>query len=163
MPTSPRKTAVAYHEAGHAVIGRVLGLSGEGATIVPNSYERTLGVARVSASGAIEKWEKRGKFRSLDSVYVADVMTKMAGAETEAVLLGRVAVGDSDDRLQIGMIMEEMRVPADGDWDRYEARLRSMTRCLVRRHGARIERVAKALLAKHTLSAAQIDRLMLHP
>jgi hypothetical protein len=35
-----------------------------------------------------------------------------------------------------------------------------MTRMLVRRHRARIERVAKALLDKTTLTAKQIDKLV---
>jgi hypothetical protein len=35
-----------------------------------------------------------------------------------------------------------------------------MTRMLVRRHRARIEHVAEALLAKTTLSAADLDRLV---
>ena len=34
------------------------------------------------------------------------------------------------------------------DWQKREARLRRMTRMLVRRHRARIERVAEALLAE---------------
>jgi hypothetical protein len=54
-------------------------------------------------------------------------------------------------------MMEEL-VPTD--WDRTEARLRAMTRMLVRRHRARIERVAKALLTKTTLSAKELDKLV---
>jgi hypothetical protein len=45
-------------------------------------------------------------------------------------------------------------------WDRLEPRLRAMTRMLIRRHQARIESVAKALLAKTSLSAKQLDKLV---
>jgi hypothetical protein len=48
---------------------------------------------------------------------------------------------------------------APSDLDRYEARLRAMTRMLVRRHRERIERVADALLT-NTLSAEQLDKLV---
>jgi hypothetical protein len=40
-----------------------------------------------------------------------------------------------------------------------ERRLLTMTRTLVRRHRARIERVAAALLRKTTLSRREIDRI----
>jgi hypothetical protein len=47
----------------------------------------------------------------------------------------------------------------DGDPLEREARLRAMTRMLVRRHRNRIERVADALLTERTLSAEKIDEL----
>jgi hypothetical protein len=74
----------------------------------------------------------------------------------EAELLGRKAIGDGNDRLQIGMMAEELACP--DFWERLEPR--AMTRMLVRRHRARIERVAAALLAKTTLSATQINKLV---
>ena len=46
------------------------------------------------------------------------------------------------------------------DWQKREARLRRMTRMLVRRHRARIERVAEALLARRKLTGQQVDRLI---
>lgn len=45
-------------------------------------------------------------------------------------------------------------------WDRLEPRLRAMTRMLVRRHRRLITRVAKALLARTTLTAEELDRLV---
>jgi hypothetical protein len=46
------------------------------------------------------------------------------------------------------------------DWNKLEPRLRAMTRMLVRRHRALIERAANALLRKTTLSGAQLDKLI---
>jgi hypothetical protein len=84
-------------------------------------------------------------------------MAKMAGAEAEKELLGTKPTGDSDDKLQIGLLAEE----APGfDWTKTEPRLRAMTRMLVRRHRARIKRVAKVLLARTTLSAKAVDQLV---
>ena len=56
--------------------------------------------------------------------------------------------------------MAEELPPHSPPWERLEPRLRAMTRMLVRRHRNRIERVAKALLAKTTLSAKQVDKLV---
>jgi hypothetical protein len=81
----------------------------------------------------------------------------MAGAEAETELLGLQAVGDGHDRDQIELMAEELT--SNRSWSELEPRLRRMTRMLVRRHRARIERVAEALLAKTKLSAKQVDKL----
>jgi len=47
-----------------------------------------------------------------------------------------------------------------GEWGHIEPRLRAKTRMLVRRHKASIKRVAETLLAKTTLSGAQLDKLV---
>jgi hypothetical protein len=85
-------------------------------------------------------------------------MVNMAGAETEAVSLKLVAIGDASDRLEIGKAADEFGHPEF--WERIEPRLRRMTRMLVRRHRATIKRIAKALIAKTTLSAEELDRLV---
>ena len=82
----------------------------------------------------------------------------MAGAETETVLLHRKPKGDNYDRAQITLMAAEL--DHSPPWERLEPRLRAMTRMLVHRHRARIERVAKALLAKKTLSAARLNKLI---
>jgi hypothetical protein len=82
----------------------------------------------------------------------------MAGAEAEAELLGRTAIGDGYDRHQVELMAEELC--HSPPWDRMEPRLRRMTRMLVRRHRDKIERVAEALLAKTTLTAKEIDKLV---
>jgi hypothetical protein len=84
-------------------------------------------------------------------------MSMMAGAEAEAELLGLTPLGDDYDRREIERMAEEL---TPGNWHKLEPRLRAMTRMLVRRHRARIERLAKALLAQTTLSAKQVDALV---
>ncbi len=147
--------ATAYHEAGHAVIGRVLGLSAGRVTIRPDYKTDTAGVAVGTTPTAFcAKNPERDEY----AVVRAWIMTTMAGAETEAALLGRVALGDGDDRLQIGLMMEEYI--SDADWDTVETCLRRMTRTLIWQHEALIERVAKALLAKTSLSGKMVDKLV---
>ena len=150
----------AHHEAGHAVIARVLTLFAGHATIKPDYDERAAGVSITHEPySCLHEWEKRGKVRGHpDTVLHARIMTLMAGAEAEAVLLGRNPISDGDDRHQIALMAEELCHSVA--WDRLEPRLRALTRMLVRRHQARIKRVAKTLLAKTTLSAKQLDRLV---
>lgn len=158
-PRISRKRGTAYHEAGHAVIARVLTLASGHATIKPDYDRGTAGVhITFDPYVCLDAWEKRGKVRNYrDVVLHARIMTYMAGAETEMVLL-QTAVGDSDDRYWIALMAEELFYSSP--WERLEPRLRAMTRMLIRRHRGRIERVAKALLAKTTLSAKQLDKLV---
>ena len=60
--------------------------------------------------------------------------------------------------VQIALMAEELY--HSPPWELFEPRLRAMTRMLVRRHRALIERTAKALLAKTTLGAKQLDKLI---
>jgi ATP-dependent Zn protease len=153
----PRWTA--YHEAWHAVVGRVLTLVCEGASIKEDLFAGYSGIA--DPSECEDEWRKRGKRRhSLGNpVLHARIITFMAGAEAEVFLLGSTQGGDGNDRSQIKLMAEELsRDPLH--WDKREARLRAMTRMLVRRHKDRIERVANALLTKETISAKQIDKLV---
>jgi len=147
--------ATAYHEAGHAVIGRVLGVSDGRVTIRPDyntgSAGREFGP---TPSEICAKYPKRDH----NAVIRAWIISVMAGAETEAALLGRVALGDGGDRKQIGLMMEENI--SDADWDRVEAWLRRMTRTLIWQHEPLIERVAKALLERTSLSGKMVDKLV---
>jgi hypothetical protein len=65
---------------------------------------------------------------------------------------------DREDRTQIELMAAEL--PSGDLWERREPRLRAMTRMLVRRHKARITRVAKALLSKTAFTAEQLDKLV---
>ena len=106
----------AYHEAGHAVVGRVLTLHCGGATIRPNYAELVAGhTITHDPHACLYEWEKRGHVRdSQDSVHHARIMTYMAGAEAEMILLGSGGVGDSDDRYQITLMAEQFHRDTNG-------------------------------------------------
>jgi hypothetical protein len=155
-----RKESTAYHEAGHATIARVLTLRAGSATIKTNYETGNAGVASVfDVCSITDEWEERGKIRGEDTAWLALIMTGMAGAEAEMEMLGHIN-DDSNDRRQILWMWKQLGRPWERFEERLEPRLRAMTRMLVHRHRARIERVAKALLAETTLSAEQLDELV---
>lgn len=111
----------------------------------------------------LQAWEDHGKYRDVSSVFRGRIITFMAGREAEIELLGACGGGDDDDCHQVALMGEQLDYPGAGKdphaWDRYEARLRTQTRKVVRRHRAKIERVAKALLRDRTLAGPEIDLL----
>jgi hypothetical protein len=156
-----RRTHTAYHEASHAVIGRVLTLYCAGATIRPDYVAREAGHAIChDPLACLHQWDIRGKVRdNADAVWHARIITYMAGVEGEMALLGSTNGGDGDDRYQIEMMAEQLSNCKDWN-NKLEPRLRAMTRMLVRRHRALIERTANALYRKTTLSSVQLDKLV---
>jgi len=62
----------AHHEAGHAVIGRVIALPCGPATIKPNYEKMTAGYSIIpDPRECEEEWQKRGKHRLWDAVWRA--------------------------------------------------------------------------------------------
>ena len=159
MTVKPAANSTAYHEAGHAVIGRVLGMTCGSATIVPNYEALEAGHAITCVERSISDWDARGRFRWV-SMYRARIMTLMAGRESEIEIevFGKdpdAEFGDGYDLREISLTVEEANVD-----EPKLAKLRSKTRGLVRRHRAAITAVAKVLIRKRTLSAEQIDQLV---
>ncbi len=161
LPPDSQRTA--YHEAGHATIGRVLTLVCGQATIEPNVKEMIAGTAiTFDPYDCDTEWRKRGKWRRGESLWQGRIITFMAGAEAEIEFFGHCVGGDGHDRSQIEEMAEELllELPPGVGWNTREPRLRAMTRMLVRRHRTRIERVAQALLTHRTQSAEDLDRLV---
>jgi len=168
------RKSTAIHEAGHAVIGRVLGLTCGPATIVPNQAKETAGVAIVqTVTKTASDWDQKlyeywrsgssgpaPKCRDHRSAFRAAILTHMAGAEAENVILGQNRGGDGSDRLEIAKLSDELGFSEAEWWERYESRMRRQVRRLVSNHRDKIERVALALLEHQTLSAAEIDAVL---
>jgi ATP-dependent Zn protease len=169
-----RKTYTAFHEAGHAVIGRVLGLVCGSVTIVPDAVG--LGCAATkSPLATLDEWDARGRSRfngrDLRSVYRAYIMQLMAGREAAELCCGPGGsfIGDGDDIRQIEHLIhctydldcsyfDLPRCDPIGDFNL--DRLRKATRGLCIRHREKIERVARTLVKHGTLSPEAIDTLM---
>src|SRR5664279_3507967 len=99
----------AIHEAGHAVIRRVLNMVCGDVTIVQD--DDSAGYAICSDQWEIYKeWQLQGRFRGdgdTESVILRGrIITFMAGAEAEAVIIGNCRGGDDDDRYQVWQMLE---------------------------------------------------------
>lgn len=84
-----RRQHSAVHEAGHAVIGRVLGLTCGDADIVPNYRKGRGGVAVCDVDRSMDDWVARGRpIRAcFGSIYRASIMVLQAGREAEILCL----------------------------------------------------------------------------
>src|SRR5580704_2363525 len=80
---------VAVHEAGHAVIGRGLGLVSGGASIIENEYSR--GRSEIYHPNVTRgAWDEQGKCRHPRLAVHGAILATMAGEEAETVILGTV-------------------------------------------------------------------------
>jgi hypothetical protein len=143
--------ATAYHEAGHAVIGRIVGMVCGIATIRADDDSAGHSITH-DPYAIVSAWEWDGKFRDMRSVFIGRILTVMAGAEAQRMLTRSRRIGDGDDRYQVALMLEEAQ--------RTETRLRSACQGLVRRHRKLITAVAQLLLGRGRLSRRELDRLI---
>jgi hypothetical protein len=156
----PWHTAV--HEAGHAVIARVLRLRCGEVTIEPNEDEGYAGYSHTGDPWAtVDDWERAGRYRDHDveQAYRGYILTLMAGAEAEIEICGSTESTDHDDRrwIENAAVSEAFK---NDEWPRYEPRMRRQARRLVHKHRDKIERVATVLLKRGTLAKDEIDELI---
>jgi hypothetical protein len=141
-----RSTAI--HEAGHAVIARVLGIACGRATIVPDLDDKIAGHAiTYDQHATMHQWGQRGHWREVHYAVHGYILALMAGAEAEIVINGACAGGDGEDRHCIAVAADSSDSNFSPEkWTRFEPRMRRQTRRLVRKHREKIERVAADLL-----------------
>ncbi len=152
---------LAFHEAGHAVLGRVLGLPCGGATIIA-AEEHELGHAVID--DPIRTWGRGdGPRRPLIE---ASCVCLYAGAEAERALLNVIdEFHDGPDCSKATSLISIIgvrgaRFVGDEVWERYEAKLRRRANQMVRSHASTVERLAELLLKIEAVSGSQIDALM---
>jgi ATP-dependent Zn protease len=139
----PYRLEVALHESGHSVVARALGVRSGRATLCDHD-----GVARSYFS---------------DDEGIASVMAILAGRAATLEILGRA----DDEGCSLDDAQALRLIEADGFRERFFAfdvrpqALLAHARELVRQHRRAVEAVANALLAKETLSAAEINQLMM--
>ena len=152
--------AIAIHEAGHAVIGRMLGLPCGDVTTEP-SDDQELGHAVVG--DPIRDWCRGdGPRRPLVE---ASCVSLYAGAEAERIIVGSADVGDGPDCSKATSLISIIGLRGaafvgDDVWERYEARLRRKAATLVTKHTEQIERVARALMEHGKLTDEQVNELI---
>ena len=150
-PTPDRCAAI--HEAGHAVIARILGLACGEVTIRTDGDDE-LGYTVVR--NPLKTWQRGdGQRRPLAE---AHCMSLYAGAEAERVILGTSDVGDSADRskghptcYKLAFRARAMSVTIFGSGT---GPAQAQARHLVSLHPRQIERVARELQKHKTRSAS---------
>lgn len=164
----PWHTAV--HEAGHAVVGRKLGIVCGPATIVADDDSAGHSIT-ADPWVTVQAWDVRERWRgdNYRSAMIGRILAVMAGAEAERVLLGECEGGDEEDEYQVGMMIYSIggrlrpTGDEDADHDYFVGQLRRHCQRVVRRHWADIERVAEALRVRQTLAGDDLDRMLAEP
>jgi ATP-dependent Zn protease len=170
MRKSQREKVVAFHEAGHAVVARALGITVKYATIVPSKGSAGSVAANNSALLSREPHV---------DVIEWNAMTVLAGpiaqmrfcppTKTQAKLNW---AGDIDCArwLVTRVVLARNNVPQQDNFDLPESMLREASELLdelmkksdllVSEHWAAIERVAEALIARRVLNQNDLDDLI---
>jgi ATP-dependent Zn protease len=124
------RDAISIHEAGHAVISRVL---------------------QLPSGKAVIDGEQPGAYLT-DDGGLASLLTALAGSAAEVELLGYASAGGVDgDRPKVLRLLDTLHLDCDSCW--------LVTRQLVELHRDRIAAVAAALLQHGSLSGEEIDQL----
>ena len=168
---------ISYHEAGHAVVARLLGVN-TSATIDQENQEAvapTSSAAYIAREGdtsaQVAGYETDGKIALAGPI--AQLMSRptrdnhvaksvqlhnedFANAKKAAVCIAALLTGES--LPQPGQITLRGAV-LNSDEDTLE-RLKRETKAILKEHWPAVKRVAKALLAERHLDQAEIDRLI---
>jgi hypothetical protein len=153
--TSPKRRRHApIHEAGHAIIARILGIPCGIVTIIPDG-KGTVGKFEFAMPNVCRRlWAREGYVRPHWYANDAVVIALLAGVIAEQEILGDICGGDAGDRKIIaGLVAGED----------YLERLARATRMLVRRHRGRIEYLSKWLWREGTLTDDQINSWLFLP
>jgi hypothetical protein len=150
------------HEAGHAVIARVLDFPC--GTVEIGQVGKVNGQCIIAdPQDALEAWHVGGKaHRTLQTALRAKIITYMAGASAEHECVGRSRDGDFDDLLAAAKLVLNLIGDDDQHLDgltrgeRYQRRLRSITGHLVRRHRQTIEALARTLLQERIMTDKRV-------
>jgi hypothetical protein len=138
--THPGRKALAYHEAGHAVVGYVLGLEIEQVTINPS--ESSLGQCRYRG------WDDDDAGADLDT----QLLFILAGAVAEEIAMGAMS-RSADERRALGLAL--MREGSEDEAARRAANVRWLTTRFLARHWPVVKALAIALRKHRDLDGPQ--------
>jgi hypothetical protein len=160
---------VAYHEAGHAVIAKVLSVPVKYATIKPRKGESGHVMLKTSFFKDMSKdAHKRsalvslaGRFAETDLFDCSHIVYDMEKLRRYGASVDRKHVRSAVTKI-VGSPSEDGRLLWVFRPDRraMRARLEREAKRLVREHAATIESVAKRLIEQETLSSAQLDEII---
>jgi ATP-dependent Zn protease len=152
------RTATAYHEAGHVVMGCVLGRIPQFVTIIPDGARA---VGKAQYDGDIPPYARRYLDESQPKKRYTEmrVLTELAGSVAlDFKEPGRTHdPSDTHDAHIAKQLVEEL--VSWGDHTLYLAEARQKTATLLQQHWRKVEAVAQALLQRDTLSRDDILKL----
>jgi ATP-dependent Zn protease len=159
------KRATAVHEAGHAVIGRVMAQECGEVTIVPDRSAMTAGYSITGdAWSTIHAWDQAGRWREYRSIAIGRIITMLAGRHAEEELRGTCEGADGYDQREIAMILDGAGWRAKDDMSEDPAvllaRLERFSRAAVRRHRKAIRALASELLKRKSMTADEVAEVL---
>ena len=168
-----------FHEAGHAVVARILGVEVSGITMRPSGADNTAGVETVSASWLARKASTSEQVLACENDALVALAGMAAQARSHPDLL--VTTDNPEYQADIGnaqrmvanivlllrgeaVVEGERSPPLSGD-DLKTAKVKfdqlvQKTYSLVREHWREIVRVAKALESRNQVDQAELDQLI---
>ena len=163
----PNTDATAYHEAGHAVVNNVLGLSIDAATIAP--CDASVGPCPSCHPG----YGNEGASSRERASHVRDyAISCYAGLAAEHVFLGVAYSFEEgaqhgawdDHKTALDLVFNHVplrrgRPGADAVFFAYVAKLQRKALALVRANRSAVDRVALALIERHTLTGDEVRAL----
>ena len=152
VPQHLSKIRTAYHEAGHAVVSRVVGAPLNVATIKPD--EKRLG--HVSYQSIQHR-----RRQDVNEHWYVNIMVSMAGRASEEMVLGflRPDGGDRTDRRHVRKFANIL-TGFKSDALEIERKLRRCTTYTVENMKHSIKGVAEALLRSETLDQKRVDQII---
>jgi Peptidase family M41 len=148
MP-SPEETAVAYHEAGHAVMALLLGRPVHRVSVRPK--EQWLGTCEFT----------KKSFRPSDDIVETQMLILLAGLAAEARQTGEYAWDGADRDLDHVRALAESRARGERQIERLEKRMLDKTEHLLDRPAVwhAVETIAAELLRHTTISGRAAKHL----
>lgn len=153
--------ATAVHEAGHAIIGRVMAQKCGDISVVPDHEEMTAGYAiTADPMDTVSAWDQAGRWREHRSIVIGRIIALMSGRHAEEELCGACEGGDGGDQNEISAMID------DGAWrvrqDMSESaqalltRLERFSRVTVHRHRGAISDLAGELIKRKHMTADEL-------
>lgn len=153
--------ATAVHEAGHAVVGRVMAQECGEVSVVADHDEMTAGYAITADPwDTVGAWDRAGRWREHRSIVIGRIIALMAGRHAEEELCGACKGGDGGDQNEISAMIDDGAWRAKQDMSESSqallTRLERFSRVTVKRHRSAINDLAVELMRRQHMTVDQV-------
>jgi hypothetical protein len=153
---------LAYHEAGHAVLARVLRMGLRRVTIVWDPEQECPGLCVSGRGGDVSPYPTTSGSRASHQRYIRKrILLLWGGLAAEAIHYGRDSRRDaSADEQEIAGLLYEADCAGDEDRSTYMDRLWCEAQAILAAHWRAVEALARALLERGELQGKSANRIM---